>query len=140
MSINNSSCGVDELISNIADVIVSAGDITLPKRTFKKKKKTHKLNKTWYDKDCHAMLKEVKSAKNAFNGDNTNSNLRIKYYKKYKDYKKLTKYKRRKFKENLANMLDQAMEKDPQKAWKHITELKRESVPTDNVEKINHQK
>ena len=37
-------------------------------------------------------------------------------------------------------MLDQAMEKDPQKAWKLIDELKRESVPTDNVEKINHQK
>ena len=141
MSIVNSNCDVDELISDIADVIVSAGDMSLHKRTFKKKKKkTHKLNKKWYDKDCHAMLKDVKSAKNAFNRDKTNSNLRIKYYKKYKDYKKLTKYKRRKFKENLANMLDEAMEKDPQKAWKLIDELKRESVPTDHVEKINHQK
>ena len=64
----------------------------------------------------------------------------MKYYKKYKEYKKLTKYMRRKFKENLASMLDEAMEKDPQKAWKLIDELKRESVPTDHVEKINHQK
>ena len=61
------------------------------------------------------MLKEVKSAKNAFNRDYTKSNLQMKYYKKYKDYKKLTKYKRRKFKENLANMLDERMKKDTQK-------------------------
>ena len=72
---------------------------------------------------------------------NKNNNLQMKYYKKYKDYKKLTKYKRRKFKENLANLLiDEAMEKDPLKTWKLIDELKRESLPTDHVEKINHQK
>ncbi|MEW8543579.1 MAG: endonuclease/exonuclease/phosphatase family protein, partial [Candidatus Thiodiazotropha sp.] len=131
----------DELIDAIAHIIVSAGDMTLPRKTFKKKKKkTHKLNKKWYDKDCHATLKELKSIKNAFNRDTTNSNLRIRYYKKYKEYKKLTKYKRRKFKENLANTLNEAMEKDPQKAWKLINELKNESLPTDNAEKISHQK
>ena len=37
-------------------------------------------------------------------------------------------------------MLNDAMENDPQKAWKLIDELKRESIPTDNTEKINHQK
>ena len=37
-------------------------------------------------------------------------------------------------------MLNEALEKDPQAAWKIIDELKRESVPTDNTEKINHQK
>ena len=37
-------------------------------------------------------------------------------------------------------MLDGVMANDPQKAWKLIDELKRESMPTDNVEKINHQK
>ena len=70
------------------------------------------------------MLKEVKSSKNAFNRDNTNGNLRMNCYKKYKVHKKLTKNKRRKFKENLANMLDQGIGNDPQKAWKVIDELK----------------
>ena len=110
--------------------------MALPRKTFKKKKKkTHKLNKKWYDKDCHASLKELKSVKNAFNRDLTNGNSRTRYYKKYKEYKKLTKYKRRKFKENLVHMLNEAMESDPQKAWKLINELKTESLPVDNAEK-----
>ena len=37
---------VDSLIQAVTDVIVSAGDMTLPRKTFKlKKKKTHKLHK-----------------------------------------------------------------------------------------------
>ena len=141
ISIDKCNHDVDALIENIADIIVSAGDMTLPKRTFmKKKKKRHKLNKKWYDKDCHVLLKEVKSAKNKFNRNKTSNDLRMKYFKKYKEYRKLTKFKRRQFKDNLVNMLDEAMDKDPQKAWKLITELKRESIPTENIEKINHQK
>ena len=37
---------VDNFIDAISDVIVSAGDMTLPRKTFKiKKKKSHKINK-----------------------------------------------------------------------------------------------
>ena len=61
------------------------------------------------------------------------------FFKKFKEYKRLTKFKRRKFKEYLTTMLNDAIEKDPQNAWKIIDELKRESTPTDKAEKINHQ-
>lgn len=129
---------VDDLINNISDVIVSAGDMTLPRKSFKtKKKKPHKINKKWYDRDCHILLKELKSAKNAFNRNTHNSSLRTKYYKKFKEYKKITKFKRRIYKDNLTNMLSDAMEKDPQTAWKIIGELKQDSVQTDKAEKIN---
>ena len=55
---------VDSLIEAVTNVIVSAGDVTLPRKTFKlkKKKKAHKLNKKWYDKDCHCLLRELKAA------------------------------------------------------------------------------
>ena len=39
MSVENNNNDVDELIGDITEVIVSAGDMTLPKKTFKKKKK-----------------------------------------------------------------------------------------------------
>ena len=48
MSVENNNNDVDELIGDITEVIVSAGDMTLPKKTFKKKKKKkkqYKLNK-----------------------------------------------------------------------------------------------
>ena len=137
----NNESDTDQLIDAITDVIVSAGDMTLTRKTFKrKKKKTHKLNKKWYDNDCHSTLRELKSIKNAFNRDTTNGNLRIRYYRQYKKYTKLTKYKRRKFKEDLTNALNEAIDNDPQKAWKLINEVKTESLPPDNAEKINHQK
>ena len=87
-TIKNSDHNADELVGAITDIIISAGDMSLPRKTFKKKKKkSHKVNKKWYDKDCHTMLKEVKSVKNAFNRDTTNSNLRMKYYKNTKNIK-----------------------------------------------------
>ena len=131
----------DQLIDAITDVIVSAGDKTLTRKTLnRKKKKTHKLNKKWYDNDCHSALRELKSIKSTFNRDTTNGNLRIRYYRQYKEYKKFTKHKRRKCKEDLTNALNEAIENDPQKAWKLINELKTESLPSDNAEKINNQK
>ncbi|MCG7891851.1 MAG: reverse transcriptase family protein [Candidatus Thiodiazotropha endolucinida] len=128
---------VDELINNISDVIVSVGDMALPRKSFKvKKKRPYKLNKKWYDIDF-SMLKELKSAKNAFNRNKNNPFLRTNYYKKFKDYKRLTKYKRRTFRQNLTNMLNDAIEKDPNNAWKIINELKQDSVNTDKAEQIN---
>lgn len=129
---------VDELIHSISNVIVSVGDMSLPRKSFKiKKKRPYKLNKRWYDRDCHSMLKELKSAKNAFNRNIHSPFLRTNYYKKFKDYKRLTKYKRRKFRQNLTNMLNDALEKDPNSAWKIINELKQDSVQTDTAEQIN---
>ena len=125
--------GADNVTDGITDVIVTAGDMTLPCKSFQiQRKKTHKFNKKQYDKDCHTLLRELKSTKNAFNRNTANDNFRMRYYKKFKE--------RRKFKENLTNMLNEAMENDPQTAWKIINELKRESVCPDNVEKINQQK
>ena len=123
--VSSDKIDVDDLISNISDIIVSAGDMTLKRKSFGvKKKKPRKINKKWYDRYCHILSKELKSAKNAFNRNLKNYSLRTKYYGKFKDYKRLTKFKRRKYKENLTNMLNDAMDKDPQTAWKIIDEMK----------------
>ena len=63
------------------------------------------------------------------------------YYKKIKAYKRWDEqFRRHKFKENLTQMINDAMEKDPQTAWKITDVLKRESVPTNKAEKVNKQK
>ena len=129
---------VDAMVNSISDIIVSAPDMSLKRKSYRmKKKKPRKINKKWYDRDCHTLSKEVKVAKNAFNRNLNDSSLRSKYFKKFKEYKRLTKFKRRKYKENLTNMLNDAMDKDPQAAWKIIDEMKRDTVQTDNSEKIN---
>ena len=129
---------VDDIITSISDIIVSAGDMTLKRKPFEgKKKKPQKINKKWYDKDCHILLREVKSAMYAFNRNLNDNSLRSKYFQKFKEYKRLTKFKRRKFKENLTNMLNDAMQKNPQAVWKIIDEMKGDAVQTDKSEKIN---
>ena len=129
---------VDILIDNISDVIVSAGDMTLLRKSVKaKKKRVRKVDKKWYDRDCHKVYKELKTLKNAFNRNTSNTSIRSQFYKKFKEYKRLTKYKRRKYKERLTSLLNDAMEKDPQAAWKIIDELKNDSVPSEKSERIN---
>ena len=61
----------------------------------------------------------------------------MRYYSKFKEYKRLVKFKKRKYKENLTSVLNNAMENDPQTAWKVINELKNYSLPADKAEKIN---
>ena len=85
---------VDSLIEAVTNVIVSAGDMTLPRKTFKlkknKQKKTQKLNKKCYDKDCDCLLRELKAAKNAFNRNTDNVYLRSIFFffqKKIKNIK-----------------------------------------------------
>ena len=51
------------------------------------------------------------------------------------EYKKLVNYKKRKYKESLTNLLGNAMENDPQSAWKIINELRNDSLPADKAEK-----
>ena len=129
---------VDILIDNISDVIVSAGDMTLLRKSVKaKKKRVRKVDKKWYDRDCHKVYKELKTMKNAFNRNTSNTSIRSQFYKKFKEYKRLTKYKKRKYKERLTSLLNDAMEKDPQAAWKIIDELKNDSVPSAKSERID---
>ena len=71
---------VNSLFEAVTDVIVSAGDMTLPRKTFKlkKKKKTSQITqkKKRYDKDCRSLLRDLKAAKNAFNRNTDNAYLR----------------------------------------------------------------
>ena len=83
------------MLDRITDVIVSVGEIALLRKSFNsRQRKRYKHNKNWYDKDCHILLKELKSLKYAFNRKIRNNFLRIKFYKKFKEYKKLTKLKK----------------------------------------------
>ena len=54
--------------------------MTLKRKSFvgEKIKNSENLLKKWYDKDCHILLREVKSAKNAFNRNLNDNSLRSK--------------------------------------------------------------
>ena len=58
----------------------------------------------------------------------------------FKNTKRSKKFKKRKYEENLTNMLNDAMDKDPQTAWKITDEMKRDTVQTDKSEQINRTK
>ena len=117
---------IQSLIDKLTDVMVFAGNKTLFRRSFKlKRKHVCKVNKKWYDKDCRKLLRELKSAKNAFNRNVYDSTLRLRYYSKFKDYKKLVEFKKRRYKESLTITLNNAMDNDPQTALKIINELKK---------------
>ena len=128
----------EPLVESITDVIVTAGNLSLFRKSYtNKRKRPKKVNKKWYDIDCQKLLRDVKSSKNALNRNITNASLRIQYYKKYKEYKRICKLKKRNYKNKLTNLLNEAMDRDPQTAWKIIDELKKNTVPTEKSESIN---
>ena len=136
--INGKVEDAEPLVQSITDVMVTAGNMSLFRKSYKhKRKKPKKVNKKWYDKDCQQLLREVKSMKNTLNRNSTNACVRIKFYKKFKEYKRIVKLKKRNYKNKLTNLLNEAMDKDPQTAWKIIDELKKNAVPTDKSESIN---
>ena len=105
----------ESLVQSITDVMVTAGDLSLFRKSYThKRKKT--LNKKWYDKDCQQLLKEVKSMKNVLNRNSTDACVRIRFYKKFKEYKRTVKLKKRNYKNKLTNLLNEAMDRDPQTA------------------------
>ena len=129
---------VKSIIDDITNVIVEAGNKSLVRKSFiPSKRKIKKNNKKWYAKDCKSLLKELKSAKNSFNRNVCNDEVRRRYYKIFREYKKLIKYKRKTYRENLTEILSRSMETDPQAMWKVIHELKNESLPSDKAEIIN---
>ena len=133
--LESNSVEVQSLVNKLTDVMILAADKSLRKRSFKPRKK-FKNNRKWYDRDCKCLLREVKHAKNVFNRNVFNNALRINYYSKFRN-KKLVKYKKRKYNDYLTNMLSNAMDNDPQTAWKIVNELKNDSLPADKAEKIN---
>ena len=82
------------LVDKPTAVMLFAGNKALLRRSSKKRTNLCKVNKKWYDRDCKYVLREVKSAKNAFNRDVFNSNLRAQYNSKFKEYMRLVKYKK----------------------------------------------
>ena len=64
MIIGQGDYDVYSLIKAATDVKVCAGDMSLPRKTFKLKKKTL-IEQKWFDKHCHCLLRELKAAKDA---------------------------------------------------------------------------
>ena len=103
--INGKVEDAEPLVQSITNVMVTAGNMSLFRKSYKHKRKKHKkVNKKWYDKDCQQLLREVKSMKNTLNRNSTNACVRIKFYKKFKEYKRIVKLKKRNYKNKLTNL------------------------------------
>ena len=111
MSLNEINNDGHTLIDGLPEIMVSAGTLSVFKKSVKRKSKgrPRRINKRWYDIDCYKLLREVKSAKKtAFSRNVSNASLRIIYYRKFKEYKRLTQFKKWHHREKLANLLTHA--------------------------------
>ena len=52
----------EPLVESITDVMVTAGNLSLFRKSYtNKRKRPKKVNKKWYDIDCKKLLRDVKS-------------------------------------------------------------------------------
>jgi hypothetical protein len=124
----NKSFTNEREISLLADtfknVISSAANISLTRKTTKhKKKKRKRNNKKWFDTHCQKQRNELKSLLNAFNRQPYNKTLQAKLFNQKKIYKQIVKQKKSQYKRLLVEELNSALNKDPQTIWNTLKDI-----------------
>lgn len=120
----NRSCvnsDIDTCCSNFENIILSVADKTLRKPKVYSKKKTHHK---WFDKDLHILRSRLLNKGKLMSKFPFDPGIKGSYFKLYREYNKMRKFKKRTFKQNILNQLDELQSSDPKAYWKLIDSLK----------------
>jgi len=124
--LNQKYTDVDTAVDDLSNILVSAGDLVLRKKSAKPPSSNNKFNKPWFDKSLHFLRKELgEKAKLLcrFPGD---PHVRGSYYKKLKVYNKTRKQKKRAYKQEIINKLELMQAEKPSEFWKVLNDLRTE--------------
>lgn len=119
----NMSSSVDTLFTDFSNTLYKATD-SVKRQNPKVKRKKRLPKKSWYDKDCDAYYRHVKSLSRKLSENPWDKTLRIKVAYEQKQYKKLLRKKHRSYKNRLLNGLLQAEKQNPSEFWKTVDQLK----------------
>lgn len=124
----NELSDINNVVAKFSNIIISAANTSLKKRKFRKG--NTKKTKKWFDADLIKMKKTLDYKGKLFAKYPNDPLVRGNFYKFRKSYSKLCKYKRKKYKSDLIEKLDNLFENDPKAYWSLLDELrenKRES-------------
>ena len=130
-NIMHKEMSVNEAVSQLNEILYKTGDRCLKKhKSGSKKTKKQK----WFDFSCDTLRQQVKRASKKVSENPFNNTLKIDFYKRKKEYKKLLKWKKRRYKEQILDQLENLHSKNPKEYWKLVKELQNYVEPDSNKE------
>ena len=118
----SSKVEVNDSVDKFSDILYRAGNKCLKKK--KMRKGTLQINKKWFDLDLIKMRKALDLKGKQFVKYPNDPVVRESFFRHRKLYSKLCKYKRKQYKANLIDELNNLFEKDPNAYWSLLNELK----------------
>ena len=108
----------DILLDKLDTIFISAADISLRKKMNKRSKKHQNSKKKWYDIELYKMRRLLYQKGYLYAKCPSDPFTRGSYYKFRKIYVKACKRKRKEYKKEIIQKLEQLHENDPKAYWK----------------------
>ena len=118
----------DVLLDNLENIILAAADVSLQKKITKRLKK-RQTSKKCYDYELYKMRRMLDQKGYLYAKCPCDPFVRGSYYRFRKLYVKSCKRKRKKYKSQVIEKLEQLHENDPKAYWKLLEALKSEDFP-----------
>ncbi|MEW8544065.1 MAG: reverse transcriptase family protein [Candidatus Thiodiazotropha sp.] len=135
---NETVMDVDAMLSKVESILNSAAKLALKERKICTKSKTKK--KKWFDRDCYALRREVLSLGRKLCRSTVTHEQRMLFFSKKKELRKMVKVKKRVFRQNILDQLNNLEENNPKQYWKLVAELKElESSSSNNSNCVSAQ-
>ena len=113
---------VNTIVANFSNILISAANKSLKK--WKTRKEKTNTNKKWFDLDLIKMRKTLDHKGKLFVKYPSDPFVRGNFYKYRQSYSKWCKFKRKKYKSDLVDKLDNLLENDPKTYWSLLDELR----------------
>ena len=120
--LDNDSGDMEIIIDKIGEIYTIGHEVKTEKK--KKKNKPKTVKKKWYDKSCQELSRQLKQTAKLLSRSPNNPNIRGNFHKTRKQYKKLIKTKKKEWKNQMVQKLEQIEENKPEEYWKLVNELR----------------
>lgn len=143
----NSGEQCEEVLMKMNNILREAANVKLSSNRISKKSKRKKTirKNPWYSDELTILKSQLKTAGEKLLKNYNDSNLRQSFYKLKKRYKAAVKCKRRQYKQDLYNRLENLSEENPKEYWTLFEKLKNchnynenEECPIDDKDWIKH--
>lgn len=128
--IENNAESIQRATENLHSIVTKAANISLRRRPDRKKRVD---TKKWFDSDLYKIRKVVFSKAKLMAKYPRDPIIRGSFYKANKAYSKLRKFKKKEFKQNILDKLDDLQSSQPKEYWNLVKSLK--DSKKDNPEK-----
>ena len=133
--VNDLDKSADEKINGLTNIMLGVANRCLKKKN--NARSAVKKKPRWHDDECYSFKKALKSLNKSFTKDPFNRNSREKLFQTKKEYKRLIRAKKRKYKSDILEKLNDLHDNDPSQYWQLLKQLKESqqpvSVPADKI-------